>query len=320
MSDENLDVSPYDTDDHSSITAEQDAAAEAEANRILAELAGKEPELPGQPAPPPVKELDHKGIAHILKKREEVQREREEARRERDLILQEARQAREEAARQKAEFERQVQFLQRLRSDPVKAVREAGWDPEEFVNSLANAADPATKEKEKFQTLEEQIKEFHEWRESLLVEHEKLKERHQQYQYEQFRTKVESEFLAEAQNEEAYPAVSIYYHGNDRLLVQEGDAIADEYRALTGKEATLEDILEVLDERAKEKLERWQTRKASVKSPTKVPSGSVKSPLTQSSASSRETTRKGLAQMSEAEREAFAEQEANRLLKGLTAQ
>jgi hypothetical protein len=191
-------------------------------------------------------------------------------------------------ARQRAFFDQQRQFQaeqerfrreqetwKNLKKDPGRAIREAGYDPEQFILDLAQEGTPEGQAAKKQRELEETIRSLKAWQEDLQKGADTWAQKQRQAQEAQQRQHLEQTFLGLAYNEERFPHVAAFYKGKDRLILAEGDTIADEFRTLSGgREATLEDILDHIEDELAEKATNWysKTNKVVKQAPTPQPS------------------------------------------------
>ncbi len=151
---------------------------------------------------------------------------------------------------QRAEIERDRKRYEVIKTDPVRAFRENGWDPESVILDLARDGTPegaAARQQREFQA---QLKEMQDWKLAQEQQRQEAQRQHEARQWDQRRAQVEQEFVSTALNEERHPHLASFYKGHEASLVAEGDSVADQYRALTGKEATSSEIAEYLEERA----------------------------------------------------------------------
>ena len=205
-------------------------------------------------------------LAEVLERRVEKQRHREElqslrqeaerARYEVQQQLAEAKQAREEAARE-------LQRIQALKADPIRAIKELGWDTQDLVNRVVQEGTPEwqmlSKHEQAAQRLEQKIAEMEAWkaeqqqyREQQLAYQRQLQ---QQQVYDTF-TNIARESTPElwsyAEKAVKNPEVRLLgYTDPAKLLCALGDNVANEYKARTGQVASLADIAQYLAYQAK---------------------------------------------------------------------
>ena len=209
-------------------------------------------------------------VKQLLKAREQVAGMKREAKDEVSKAKAEIEAARQQLAQQQQQqqqawnqIQRELNNLKRLKSNPAQAVREAGWDPEQFIIDLANDGTPEGKSQRELRELRNQIAEMQTWK----AQQAKLLEE-QQYNYhvEQARTarrNAVDSFTKLAMDGEKFPHVAAFYKGRDRALVAEGDIIAEEYRNLSnGKEGTFEQILEFIEDELADRMKGWYTTKS----------------------------------------------------------
>ena len=151
---------------------------------------------------------------------------------------------------QRAEIDRDRKRYETIKTDPVRAFRENGWDPEAVILDLARDGTPegvAARQQREFQS---QLKEMQDWKLQQEQSRQEATRQAESRAWDARRAQVEQEFVGTALNEEKHPHLSSFYSGHEASLVAEGDSVADQYRALTGKEATSSEIAEYLEERA----------------------------------------------------------------------
>ncbi len=152
-------------------------------------------------------------------------------------------------------LQREYQKLQKLKENPVEAVRENGWDPEEFITSLAMEGTPEGKQQAMLRKMQQQIAEQQSWREEQLKQQEAYLRHQQETQARQHRHGVEGQFLNLAMKN---PLTAQFYKGREAALIAEGDMVAMQYRKLTGgKEASLPEIAEYLEQTLDERAKAW---------------------------------------------------------------
>jgi hypothetical protein len=209
----------------------------------------------------------------------------------------EASKAMAELRRQQEEFQRQVQAFQQsqaqiqrerealanLKKDPARAIREVGWDPEQFILDLAQEGTPEGQAKRQQQELQRQLDELKSWKEEQAKAHQKAMEEAYVRQHEIHRRTVVDNFIKMALNEEKYPHVSTFYKGREKHLVAAGDLTAEEFRNLSGgREADLSDILDYLEDELAQSAKAWYTRRNNDSSKTEqepVETSSPKKPV-----------------------------------------
>ncbi len=220
-------------------------------------------------------------VKQLLKAREKVAALKKDAKdeisKERQAIQEEAAKIRQHYAQlqhQQAQLQRERETLAALRKDPARAVREAGWDPEQFILDLAQEGTPEGQAKRQYQELQRQIKEMQDWKAQQAKQAEEQKYNQYMAQAQAHRHAMVRSFLDMGLNEEKYPHVSTMYKGRDKLLVAAGDLIAEEFRNLSGREGSHEQILDYLEDELAESFNGWYQKKSGSqkvdKSPTVV--------------------------------------------------
>lgn len=261
--------------------AGKEAAESAKANKANdpwmpegAQRGDKAPKLEEDTESEPEKEADKEeeefdpakaSVKQILKNREKIAKEKnaakEEINRERAQLQQQYQQfqaMQHQMAQQRAMLEQERRFLQNLRQNPALAVREAGWDPEQFINDLAMDGTPEGNLRRQQQVLERQIKEMNDWKEAQVRQQQEALKQYESQQAAQFRQHIENRFLSVAMNKEKSPTLNALFSGNEAGLIYQGDLVAQEVRQLTGgREATPEEIAEALEEKFAGALDSW---------------------------------------------------------------
>jgi hypothetical protein len=151
---------------------------------------------------------------------------------------------------QRAEIERDRKRYEVIKTDPVRAFRENGWDPESVILDLARDGTPEGQAMRQQRELQAQLKEMQDWKAAQEAQRVEAQRQHEARQWDQRRAQIEQEFVSTALNEDKHPHLTAFYKGHEASLVAEGDSVADQYRALTGKEATSTEIAEYLEDRA----------------------------------------------------------------------
>lgn len=294
----------------SELTGEEKVRA---AEKKEAKEKGKE-----EPVKDKSEELDEKSLKAVLAKREKLIAERESKKEEARIIQQEAIRMKRDAEayiqREMAAIQRERQSLAKLRTDPVAAVREAGWDPEEFILSLANAATPEARQKQVYDAHQQQIEQLRQEQIAFRNEQLALQRAQQERAHQEFRGSIEKRFLDVALNEEKSPYLSALYPGDTAYLLKQGDMAADKYRELTGLEATPEDIAEYLEEEAQKRYNARQeggTKRATGNGKSSATSAKEAITLSSRDSSDRRTLSRDLKNLSDEERRALAVEEAN---------
>lgn len=246
------------------VKSEVDAALEKDPQRQLAKRieenlkdAGvEEPKAEGEQKPEDDKEfLEAKTrVANALKERNKVFKERESARAEAEAIKHEAQKAKAELDAQMQNFRQQMQGFQRwqadLRQDPARALKAIGIDPEEFILGIAQAGTPESRLAQQLKAQEEKLNEFEKWKLAQAEELQKKQQEQQRAQAQEFRSKVETDFMSMASSDKYTNVKRALEIGliSKKALINDADDLADQYREATkGEEASLEELLEYID-------------------------------------------------------------------------
>lgn len=262
--------------------AEERAEAVEAVRKALAEEAGKEAadgakkapkpgEVPGakkakeEAAAEPTKETvdpDTASVKQAIRNREKLAAEKARYSAEAAKAKAEMQQMWAQLQAEKQAIESQRQQLARLKSDPVAAIKESGWDPEELIINLAKQGTPEGKLEAERRAFQAKLDEMEQWRKQELQQREQWQQQALQRQAIEHRQSVEQQFLSHALDEERSPALASLYKGREAALVAEGDLVAQQYRKLTGREASLEDIVEYLEEEVSNRASNWYSKKA----------------------------------------------------------
>jgi hypothetical protein len=206
-------------------------------------------------------DVDALKVKQALRQREKIAKQKAAAAEEMGRFRAQMQQEMRQLQQAKAYMEQEYAKLQKLKSDPVAAVREAGWDPEEFILSLAKHGTPEHQADMKRRQEQDRLAQLEAWRDQQAQQLEQQKRAWQEQQITQHRQGVEQQFLSLAMSDKA-PNLADMYKGREATLIAEGDYVAQQYRQLTGKEASLEDIVEYLEEQVSERLNGWYTKKS----------------------------------------------------------
>lgn len=195
-------------------------------------------------------EQERSKLAQALKKRNEVHQEREKARQEADQIKSEALRMRAEVEQAARQLQQQAQWLKNLQNDPIRALEAAGINPEEFIFNLAKEGTPEGAQAKELRELRAKQAQFEKWQKDQEEQRQEALRQHQIQQQQHFRNQVETQFIQQAEARENVKLALESGLLSKRMLIEEGDRVADKYRQLTGQEASLEDIIEYIDEQA----------------------------------------------------------------------
>lgn len=194
-------------------------------------------------------------LRKALQERKELAKFKAEAAAEVERARNEARQFYQQLQREKQELAKEKARLEMLRKDPVAAIRENGWEPEDFILDIANDGTPEGQARRQQREMQRQLQEIHEWRKEQAEQAVRAQQQAKEQEKAQFRRSVEQQFLnaaAERTSEGTHKnkhLVAMYKDDPAALIVQ-ADLVAERYRQATGDEATFPMIAEYLEERA----------------------------------------------------------------------
>lgn len=230
--------------------AEQEVEDAKEA--LSKEMAKAEPK---EPKKKDEADEDASALRKALQERKEAAKFKAEAAAELEKARQEARQFYQQLQREKQELAQEKARLEMLRKDPIRAIKENGWDPEEFIMDIASDGTPEGQARRAQRELQAQIAELRNWKQEQAEQAQRQAVQAKEQEKAQFRRSVEQQFLnaAAARKEDGTHKnnhlVSMYKDDPAALIVQ-ADLVAERYRQATGKEASFAEIAEYLEERA----------------------------------------------------------------------
>ncbi len=200
----------------------------------------------------PAKEADDdaESLKNVLKQRKQMAAAKAAQSAETAKAMQELRQYKAQLDREKAEVERERQKFQVLRKDPAKAFREMGWDPESAILDMAREGTPEGLAARQQREMQAELAEIRQWKAEQARQAENAQAQRQQHQQVAYRQQVEKAFTSLALDDTKHPHLAGMYQGQEALLLSQADVIAEQYRNLTGKEASFEDVAEYLEERS----------------------------------------------------------------------
>lgn len=204
---------------------------------------------------------DASAVKKVLKNRAKIAKEKAVAAEEQRKWQGEFQRQKAELDHQRSQLQQQYQYFEHLKKNPVEAVQQAGWDPESFILDIAESGTPEGKQKAQLRAMQAQIDQHKSWQENLVKAQQQAFHQAQQRQAIQFRDTVEQQFLGACMNEEKAPLTASFYKGREAALISEGDIIAAQYRELTGKEASVSDIAEYIEEQLAERANAWYEHK-----------------------------------------------------------
>ncbi len=215
-------------------------------------------------------DLDKASVKQILKAREKVANLKRDAKdelsKERQAFQAEVSQFRQFAEQVKAEnvrIARDRESINALKKDPGRAIREIGYDPEQFILDLAQEGTPEGMQKRQFAELQAQIAEMKAWKQEQLNERQRQAHEAQMAHATAFRTQAVNDFLKLGLDDEKYPHVATFYKGRQKHLIAAGDLTAEEYRNLSGKEGSYEQILDYLEDELADSANAWYSKRSS---------------------------------------------------------
>ena len=246
-------------------------------------------------------------LAAILRAREERDKIREEIEEERKTRDQERRAQEYELHRMRAEAAVELEKakserarIEALRSRPIDAIKELGWDANNLVNEVTREGDPTW---QAVKALREELakeradrEEKHKEYDRYVQENQRLAQEQQKQHAVYQRQEVERQFLSHAK-----PESSLRDLYDDEDLIAMGDNVANKFYEKTKKVASLEDIVEYLESRAEERLAARQ--QVAAKGAPKVRANGQRT-LTSQLASERRATQKPIREMDPSEERA----------------
>lgn len=270
----------------------------------------------GEPEP----DDDATSLKQLLKHRQNNAQPKKEAQdrlaKEREQLAQETRKVQELYAQIQAEQNRinkERERYERLRKDPASAIREIGWEPEQFIVDLARDGTPEGQMARQQRELQQQLKEMQDWKAEQARQMQRAQEEAQWQQQVNYRQHIERTFIEDALHEENRPHTYEFYKGRENALLSYADLIAAQYRELSGgKEASLKEVADFIEEELAERANAWYekksgTKKVSVSPEAKPGKGSKGKSLTPDAASEKRSLgRKALKDLDEEERRAAA--------------
>jgi hypothetical protein len=227
---------------------------------------------------PPVEEDEH-ALKRVLRERKQIAERKAVQEQEFNQRAQQLRQYEAQIAAREQKLAQDARRMEALRKDPARAIKENGWDPEDFILTLAREGTPEGQAMRQQRALQEQLQELAAWKKSQEDQRAQQEERYKLQRERTYRQQVEQKFVSVALNEEKHPLLTEMYGEHQQALLAEADLVAEQYRHLTGKEASFEDVAEYLEERAGE----WYNR-VSKKRGQQAPSSGTKGKPTQGNA------------------------------------
>jgi colicin import membrane protein len=204
-----------------------------------------------------------KGIGDILSAREKAAEPKTEAQK----LIDEAKRQSEEIAKLRAELDAdkaaiaaekaKLAKLRDIRNAP-EALKEMGWEPEDFIATAARANTPEGKLEALIRAQAEELAALKGKADSWEKQAEEQKTKAQKDAESAQLRQVEESFQKVALDMEKYPTLARLYGDDDedkQVLLMKAHNVARRYRAATGgEEASFEQIADYLEERAQAKL------------------------------------------------------------------
>ncbi len=204
-------------------------------------------------------ELDQLSIR--VKQREAIQAARAKAKEEHDFLTGTAQAELAKVRAAAEEVQRHKEWYAMLRADPVRAIRESGIDPEDFLLQLADAASPEEKAKQAKSKEEQRIERLEQELAARRAREEEQVRSYQAQQEAQARATAVEQFTAIALSEDKHPHLTALYEDRPQELVRIADNIALQYRRQTGGlEATFEELAEYLEAEAAKTVSKATSR------------------------------------------------------------
>lgn len=220
---------------------------------------GSEDEKPAKKAAPAkADDDDAESLKRVLKERKEVASQKQKQMDELTRTRAEIQQMHQDLQRQRMEIEQEKRRIQALRSDPARAIKELGYEPEDYILELAREGTPEGQAMRKQREQAQELAQLKAWRQQQEQAAQQQRQRFEEQKQHEYRRLVEQNFLKTALDEEKYPHVSSFYKGKEHMLVVQGDLIADQYAELAGKNATFEDIADFLESEMRD----WYTSRS----------------------------------------------------------
>ncbi len=205
-------------------------------------------------------EDDAASLKNVLNQRKQMAAAKAAQSAETSRAMQELRQYKAQLDQEKAEVERERARFQVLRKDPAKAFREMGWDPESAILDMAREGTPEGLAARQQREMQSELAEIRAWKAEQAQAAERQQAHRQQQQAVHYRQQVEKAFTSLALDDAKHPHLAGMYQGQEALLLSQADVIAEQYRNLTGKEASFEDVAEYLEERSSNWYKSMRTK------------------------------------------------------------
>ena len=196
-------------------------------------------------------------LRKALAERKETARFKKEAGDALEKERAEVRQVHQRLRQKEAEIQAREEKMALFRKDPVRAIRENGWDnPEDFILDIARDGTPEGKADRAHRELLDRLDRAEQWQKQELDSRRQQQEQQEEHAKRSNRESIERNFLTEASK---YESLVGMYKGHEVELIAQADTVAEKYRNATGKEATFSELAEYLAERH----EKWYTSRSS---------------------------------------------------------
>ena len=201
-------------------------------------------------------DADASALRKALAERKATAQYKAQANAELEQMRQETRQFYAQLQREKAEIEREREKFAAFRKDPIRAIRENGWtNPEEFIMDIAQDGTPEGQARRAQRELMDRLEKAESWQKQQVEAAQRQRQEQEQNQRRGFRESVEREmirttFAKDETGKEHHPHLASFYKGHEVGLLAEADVVAEQYRNVTGKEASFAELAEYLEERA----------------------------------------------------------------------
>lgn len=253
--------------------AKRQKAIHAKSDREEAEDEVSEPKSEREPAKPEPKKAEAKedeakeidptkaSVKEVLKNRERLAHAKQAQAQELQQQQQYLAQMQAQIQAERRAIEQEKQRLAVLKKDPLKAIAEAGWDPDDLILSLAQEGTPEGKMARMVREQQLQLQQMQQWREEQAKQAQEYARQAEQHQLVQMRQSVEQSFIKGALDESRFPHLADFYKGREHALIAEGDLVAGQFRDVTGREASLEEIADYIEEQLAERANLWYQKK-----------------------------------------------------------
>lgn len=220
-------------------------------------------EAPAKDEPKAAAEADapKSKVAAVLRAREEAKAARDEAaqvREEAAAAKAEIAAMRAEAEKDRAEAKAERDRIQKLKTSPLAAIKELGWDHKQLVDEVVREGTPEwqaqKRYEQQFEAMRAELDEHKAFREEQKANAAKMGEEQAKYA----RHQTEQRFLGMVPPDSPIrsmfaEAARVLRMPVDRLIIQEAHRVADEYREKSkGQVASLEEVRDYLEHLAQE--------------------------------------------------------------------